>query len=322
MLLAACAAAKPVPAPVPAAAPVPVPAPAAVPVPAPATATATGSGSGSDPAPTRPESTAGLYWLPYSTCYDCTAPVALAAYVTPSEREARAITHALAGKLALGLPYVVHTEELGLARRPAIAVVLGSFSSRAGADAARVAAPVLGGRRPIVLDIPSENGDGDGGGAYVESPHHVTVVDRGGAVPAYSPKDVQAAEAAVDGGSFDTIDAMHDAARRAIAPRHPLCTLQPGDLFVVRDADVKWYDFAPVRCGGRLAYVAWTSSLLGHAVIVRDASGSARLSQVVGAECDRPIIRDWPYDDHGRHDDPPSPDAPAGKPSVLASSGC
>ena len=76
----------------------------------------------------------------------------------------------------------------------------------------------------------------------------------------------------------------------------------PGDVFVVDDGDVDWYSFAPVRCGTTLAYIPWAQSLLGHAVIVRDGRGGQTLSQVVGAECDRPIIQTWRYDADGRHE--------------------
>ena len=57
-----------------------------------------------------------------------------------------------------------------------------------------------------------------------------------------------------------------------------------------------------MRCGDQLAYINWTQSLLGHAVIVRK-HGTQTLTQVVGAECDTPILRTWRYDADGRHDD-------------------
>src|SRR4029077_15155757 len=106
---------------------------------------------------------------------------------------------------------------------------------------------------------------------------------------------------------------MHSAVMAEARKHTPLCNVDPGELFVVEDAEIKWYEFAPVRCHGKLAYIAWTSSLLRHAAIIPDGAGY-RLFQVVGAECDSPIIRDWRYDREGRHVESAAP--------MLASAGC
>jgi len=237
------------------------------------------------PSGTPPERTAGIYWIPYATCDDCTPPGAIAAYIAPDERAARAIRTALDGKLGLGLPFVVHTDELGFATLPGIAVVVGAFGTKSAADQVAASSPVIGDLHATSFAIDP----------HVQppvAPRHVTVVDRGGAVAAWSRADVDAVHA--HGGGRDEL-------ARLIAQRPAACSVLPGDVFVVDDGDVDWYSFAPVRCGNALAYIPWTQSLLGHAVIVADGSGGWTLSQVVAAECDDPIIETWRYDADGRH---------------------
>jgi hypothetical protein len=252
-----------------------------------------------------PENTAGLYWVPYVTCDDCAVPQAIAAYMTPDEHVARAIRAALDGKLALGLPYVVHTDELGVAPR-AIAVVIGAFGSRDAAARAASASPVVAGVQARAIAI-------DPKASPPEAPRHVTVVDRGGPVQAWSKADVDAAKAAVDAAG----DPAPDALMRRLATRPATCSVLPGDVFVVEDGDVDWYELAPVRCGGALAYIDWTKSLLGHAVIVRDGAAQT-LTQIVGAACDTPSLKTWRYDADGRHDDAPH----AAHAAPLAKGGC
>ena len=236
------------------------------------------------------------------TCDDCTTPQAIAAYVTPDEHVARTIRGSLDGKLALGLPFVIHTDELGLAPR-GIAVVIGAFSTPDGAAHAAAASPEIAGlhAQSFAIDPKAEP---------AETPRHVTVVDRGGPVRAWSKADVDAAKAALDATSdpdaHATLAAMHAWVLRRLATRPAACTVLPGDLFVVEDGELDWYELAPVRCEGQLAYIDWTQSLLGHAVIVRE-HGAQKLTQIVGAECDSPILKTWRYDADGRHDDAAAP---------------
>lgn len=263
-----------------------------------------------DPEPAHshaPETTAGLYWVPYTTCDDCEAPAALVAYVTPDETTARSILHALDGTLALGLPYAIHTDDLATAGS-AIAIVTGSYSVTAAATAALAHLAPIAGVAPAVIDLGSLPRD-----QIAAESHHVVVIDRGSAVPAWSTADVEAIFAGSDDadgadGSDDepsTHGSFHVHLMRSLRTRRPACMVQPGDLFVAGPDDhVQWYDLAPVRCNGQVAYVEWTSTLLGHAVIVRDDSRDgvrATLSQVVGAECDMPFIESWVYDRNGRH---------------------
>ncbi len=301
-LAAACGSAPP-PMPVTAVAPIAIaPAPPAV-APPPAAAPPAAAKQ-AEPPPLRPEATAGLYWEPYVTCYDCDRPDAVVAYVVSDAREARAIVAALDGKLAFGLPYVVHTDDLGITPR-GIAVVIGNFGDRAAATAAAATAPVIARHHAVVHGL-TEN---DELGTPHDPPSHVTVVDRGAPVPAWSKRDVDRATAAMndseDPAAHETLVAEHAWVARELAKRTPLCVVKPGDMFVVQESELRYYAFAPVRCGGRLAYIPWTKSLLGHAVIVpdRERGTGYQLIQVVGAECDSPVEGTWRYDEAGRHDD-------------------
>jgi hypothetical protein len=257
-----------------------------------------------EPPPMRPEVAAGLYWEPYATCYDCDRPTAVVAYVVSDAREASAIVDALHGKLAFGLPYVVHTDDLGIAPR-GIAVVIGNYGDRAAATEAATAAPVIARHHAAVHGITTA----DDRGPSHDPPSHVTVVDRGAPVPAWSKRDVDRATAALDKtedpAAHATLQAQHAWVQRELANLPPLCVVKPGEMFVVQESELRYYEFAPVRCGGQLAYIPWTKSLLGHAVIVPDrARGTGyQLIQVVGAECDSPVEGTWRYDHQGRHDD-------------------
>jgi len=257
-----------------------------------------------EPPPIRPEATAGLYWEPYVTCYDCDRPDSVVAYVVSDVREARAIVDALHDKLAFGLPYVVHTDDLRISPR-GIAVVIGNYGDRDAAKLAAAAAPVIGRRHAAVHGLT----DNDELGSPHDPPSHVTVVDRGAPVPAWSKRDVDRATAAMndseDPAAHETLEAQHAWVARELATRPPLCVVEPGDMFVVKESELRYYELAPVRCGGQLAYVPWTKTLLGHAVILpdRERGTGYRLIQVVGAECDSPVEGTWRYDDAGRHDD-------------------
>lgn len=261
----------------------------------------------------RPEATAGLYWHPYVTCDDCAVPAAVVAYVAPDAAAARAIVAALEGRLRLGLPWVIHTDHLG-AGLGGVAVVTGTFSTREAADRAAAGSDPIGGVAPRVIAIE---------GAYgPDTPRHVTVIDRGGPVAAWSQADIRAVDQAMsESDDPDAQQTMKSQARwfaRELAKRPPACTVQPGELFVVEERELYWYRYAPVRCGDRPAYVPWTSTLLGHAALVPDGTGGHRLFQIVGAECDSPIIEEWRYDRDGRH--PLTPEDSDGP--QLALGGC
>lgn len=279
----------------------------------------------------RPEATAGLYWQPYVTCDACATPAAVVAYVTADAPVAQTIMRTLDGRLGLGRPWAVHTDELGLgasapaddgaaaARAAGIAIVIGTFTTRDAAVLAAARSDAIAGVVPRVLERAVE--------ASPDQPRHVTQIDRGGSAPAWRKADLDAAVAALNALEGDdapaTLTAQDAWIARQLQRRGPACTVLPGEVFVVGDDELDWYRHAPVRCpDGAPAYVAWTRTLLGHAVIVDDGAGGHRLSQVVGAACDSPIIETWRYDRDGRHplapgDDRDAPDGPR-----LALGGC
>jgi hypothetical protein len=243
----------------------------------------------------KPEATAGLYWLPYVTCWDCAPPAALVAYIAPDVATASAIRDAVDGKVRFGLPYVVHTDEIGASPR-GIAVVTGAFGKREWAATAAEGSGAIAGVTPRVIEVNKDY--------WSEAPRHVTVIDRGPPTPAWSAADLRAVEEAMsesdDPDAQNTLESQHRWMEEHLAAKKPACTLAPGDMFVAEDSELEWYSFAPVRCGKELAYVPWKRSLLGHAVIVNEANGDHMLMQVVGAECDSPIIETWEYDENGR----------------------
>jgi hypothetical protein len=267
-----------------------------------------------DPTRIAPERAAGLYWLPYMTCDRCDPPAAIVAYVVGDAVAARAIMKAFEGKLDLGFPFAVHTDEIAIAP-PGIAVVIGTHGSHARAVDALAPLAAVHGVRPAVYDLETDiynHADKFGG------TRRVTVVDRGGPVPAWSKDALDAARAALDASddpdAHHTLESMHRWVQAQLHAQKPACTVQPGELFVVEETEIDWYEMAPVRCNGKLAYIEWTRSLLGHAVIVHAENGY-RLYQVVGAECDSPIIEDWRYDAGGRHKEEPAP-------RVASAGGC
>jgi hypothetical protein len=244
---------------------------------------------------------AGVYWVPYMTCHDCEQPTALASYVVDDIAHARTIAKQLEGTLPLGFPFVVHAEEVGI-DRDAILIVVGTYVRRADAEAATQVAPAIprersmGDWRAEVVQLPADNMIG-------QAERQIVRIDRGPRVSAWSRADVEQVENEADESS-DPAVRKSQASRRAwvlerLRARKAACTVGPGDMFLAETSELRWYEFAPVRCGDAPAYVVWTSSLLGHAAIVRDGTGY-RLHQVVGAMCDSPIIESWRYDERGR----------------------
>jgi hypothetical protein len=58
-----------------------------------------------------------------------------------------------------------------------------------------------------------------------------------------------------------------------------------------RVSELLWYDWAPVRSpDGTAGYVAWTDTLLAATV-----HPDGRVVQVVGAECDSPVMAERRY---------------------------
>ncbi len=240
---------------------------------------------------------AGVYFRhhTYSTCEGCAAPsAAVIAGVFGGVREAeQAVRKVSAGRLAVGYPLVVHSEELGLADASAegIVVVLGLFS--ADAEALRFLDEVRG-ELPGARVAPLADSDV----AFARfgskktnqgSPRRVVVrIAAGAPVPAFARAEVDE--------EADRPRKILDTRRDPRTHAAPLCALEPGALYVATDEELRhYYEWAPVRCaGGEPAYVRWQATLL-HATI-RHAAGGYRLRQVTGAECDEPSFGEWRYD--------------------------
>ncbi len=252
----------------------------------------------------------------FSTCDECEEPTALAVHLTRSPAVARRIMRALDGKLGLGLPYAIHTDQLGVEPRQ-IAVVTGNFSTRAAAEARAASTTKLARHAATVIDL------GAGDREVRDEPRHVIVIDRGARVPAWRPADVDAVVDAMDTTGPDELKLSYVAKQKwildALAKRTPACLVDPGMVYVAEDHEVAWQVVAPVRCGGKLAYVDWRSTLLGNAVIVPEGSGHV-LTQIIGMECYSPVYERWRYDREGRHPLEAEPDDD--QPVVVAARGC
>ena len=187
-----------------------------------------------------------------------------------------------------GYPLVVHTDELGLddATLDGVAVVAGLFLTAADAHRWKGACATL---HPTARVLPLATS----GEALTRLPtgmlrrHYVTRISAGPPVPAYAEQD---------------LEQLHPVAG---APRvAPMCTLKPGRLFIFNTRHVRWYKWAPVRCGNRKAYVRWTSSLLASTVM-RRPHGKTLLRQVTRVVCEHPQLSTWRYDNTGRRQLPP-----------------
>ena len=119
-------------------------------------------------------------------------------------------------------------------------------------------------------------------------PRKVVRISAGPPAAAYSPADLKTAED--KGVSFDTLLAT------------PLCRIPPGTAFVVTHPQMmdRYYEFAPVQCGVRPAFVHWRDTLL-DATIAPAQDGTFHLFQVTSVACDSASFGEWLYDDAGRH---------------------
>lgn len=224
---------------------------------------------------------AGLYWVGYDTCDGCPRPNAATAAIVENEAAARAALAQLPPGLPLGYPLVVHTDELGLADRSVrgIALVLGLHRSPAqGVQWLRILNEHVPEARVFLLGA----GESWVGGVG----RTIARIAAGAPVPAYE----RAAVAELENQQSDEIEPEVLAARL-----QPLCTVEPGEIFLAQVDDLEWYRWAPVRCGDQPAYVTWRATLLGWATVIPTDDGY-RLRQVTHVECDQPDIEEWPYD--------------------------
>ena len=201
--------------------------------------------------------------------------------------------------LQVGYPMIVHTEELAPVSEDllGIAVVLGLFADR---DQAKVWLEEMGSlvgavrivellERDAAYDRAFAAVEPGDSGELVQA--RLVRIQEGAPVPAYSWQDMDAYE------QEHGIGPIPDGALE------PLCTIDPGTFFVVKDRTFnhRYYAHAPVKCAsGEPALVSWRSTLLDTAIIP-DSHGRGVLHQVVGAECDSPLIESWYYDEMGRY---------------------
>jgi hypothetical protein len=254
----------------------------------------------------------------YSTCWDCPIPqavVVLDIFGDPAAAE-RALAAIPAGTLPPGYPLVLHTEELGLEEtsREGIAVLLGLFETMEQARAWRAktaaAFPLAEAAALAPEDEAFERWLGMQG-------RRVVRIQPGEPVPAYSIPDAEALLVAVHcreyGGDADGPCPVPPAVQ-------PLCVLPPGAVFVTTDDEIGglYYDWLPVRCGDRPAFVAWRWTMFASTVIPQ-ADGTWILRQTVGAECDVPNFEEWAFDANGRSPPAEPPPAPQmGLPPTVA----
>ena len=201
--------------------------------------------------------------------------------------------------MQIGYPLVIHTDELAPAKEDlvGIAVVLGLFEDRAGATAwLGQMGQLVGTARVIALldreaaydraYAPVEAGETD---ELVQT--RLVRIQAGRPVAAYRAADI------------DEYQDEHGIAPIPHGAVEPACEVEPGAIFAIRDRSFnhRYYSHAPVRCpDGSTALVDWRETLLDTATGV-DGEGRGILSQVVGAECDSPLVETWYYDDRGRY---------------------
>jgi hypothetical protein len=228
---------------------------------------------------------AGLYWTGYKTCEACQRPAAMTAAVAKTLDHARDLARRAAGKLPVGYPFVVHTDQLASSASDGIAVIFGLHASDADADRWLAHQQQLGlaSAKYAISDDPPT----------VESRQIVTQVIEGAAVAAYRPVDVEVAErAAYEAQQWPSPEEVG-------AGLEPACTLEAGSIFVAEEVELEWYRWAPVRCGEGRGLIPWRHSRLGNAVVIRRGDGHV-LRQVTAVDCDSPSFQEWAYSRGGK----------------------
>ena len=236
-----------------------------------------------------------------SVCDGCPAPsFAVIAGVFENEGSCKETLKKLSTvPLQVGYPLIIHTDELAPAQENlvGIAVVLGLFESREQGEIwIEKMGPLTGTTKMIELldrdtayDRAYAKVESEKSGELVQA--RLVRIQMGPPVPAYRARDV------------DTYEQEHGVGAIPDGAVEPLCTIEPGTFFVMKDRTFnhRYYAHAPVRCpSGEPALVSWQSTLLDTAIIP-DSSGRAVLHQVVGAECDSSLVERWYYDENGRY---------------------
>jgi ketosteroid isomerase-like protein len=237
-----------------------------------------------------------------SVCDGCPAPrFAVIAGIFADRADCGAALRRLESvPLQVGYPLVIHTDELAPVDEDleGIVIVLALVESEGeGAAWLEAVGPGVGAARIIGLldrdaayDRAYRSVEGGEDGELVQA--RVVRIQAGPPVPAYLEAEL------------DALEEARDAAGSAM-PK-PVCEVAGGDFFVIEDRrfNFRYYSHAMVACpDGTPALVDWRSTLLDTA-LVPDADGRGIMRQVVGAECDSPVIESWYYDDRGRYRGP------------------
>jgi len=204
--------------------------------------------------------------------------------------------------LQVGYPLVIHTDELAPVDEglEGVAVVLALMETREDCEAwVEAAGPRVGKTR--IVELLDREAAYDRAYRLVESGEEgelvqarVVRIQAGRPTPAYRAEDLDASEEAEGAGKTGS------------SIPQPACMIDGGDFFVIKDRQFNflYYSHALVSCpDGSPALVSWRATLLDTA-IVPDDEGRGILRQVVGAECDSPVIESWYYDDRGRYRGP------------------
>lgn len=239
---------------------------------------------------------AGTYFRGYDTCGGCTTPthVVLAAIVQTPQAAHDVIAALPTKSLSPGYPLVVHTDEIGLVDpQRGIAIVVGLFGDAEAADAW---AAELGVRTTVLPLLAADQWSPRASG-------NTRVVRV--AVPtanAYERRAVERIEAELQDRQWNTLEEADRALRERVLALVPACTLALGSLQLWTSNDdhrIPWYQWAPVHCADREAYVAWRDTWLDSS-IVQASPGVHEVVQVTGAECDSPILRGWSWTAQGK----------------------
>lgn len=236
-----------------------------------------------------------------SVCDGCRAPrfAVISGVFHDEEACTETMKKLSAVPLQAGFPLVIHTDELAPTPEDlvGIAVVLGLFEDGEAAEEwLKDMGQFVGGAE--VIELLDREAAYDRAYAAVEAGEEEELVQTrlvriqaGRPTPAYTLRDV------------DEYEQEHGIGPVPDGVIEPLCLIEPGTFFAVKDRTFnhRYYAHAPVRCpDGAEALVSWQSTLLDTA-IVPDEQGRAVLSQVVGAECDSPLVETWYYDENGRY---------------------
>jgi hypothetical protein len=248
---------------------------------------------------------AGLYFrsghYEMRACTACKAPKVVAtAGIFANAREAENAVKALAeGTLPQGYPWVVHTDELGLADATmrGIAVVTGLFASYEDANAWRSANAIsVTNARLTALADDDEYGERTRKGVDTDFQRTIVVqVDSNEDVPAYSEDDLV------------RIEKTSKLAAEDLATLTPKCRVSGKSVFTFPRERTRGSELVyrfhralhPVRCGRTVAYVA-ASTTRFESVSGRGKDGRAFIRQVVDVANEDPTIVEWRIDATGK----------------------